>query len=95
MYLFGRRYIWSNEQQRPTLVKLDRLFCDDTVGRSLSKCAGEWTTEWGVQGANDDDRTNFADVQMDVYGQASFGWAFWSYKNNNIIIIIIITLTGA
>uniref|UniRef100_A0A0E0EX45 Uncharacterized protein n=1 Tax=Oryza meridionalis TaxID=40149 RepID=A0A0E0EX45_9ORYZ len=44
---------------------------------------GEWTTEWGVQGANDEDRTSFADVQMDVYGQASFGWAFWSYKNNN------------
>jgi hypothetical protein len=36
-----------------------------------------------VQGANDEDRTSFADVQMDVYGQASFGWAFWSYKNNN------------
>uniref|UniRef100_A0A0E0B9L9 Uncharacterized protein n=1 Tax=Oryza glumipatula TaxID=40148 RepID=A0A0E0B9L9_9ORYZ len=44
---------------------------------------GEWTTEWGVQGANEEDRTSFADVQMDVYGQASFGWAFWSYKNNN------------
>jgi exonuclease III len=25
MYLFGRRYTWSNEQQQPTLVKLDRL----------------------------------------------------------------------
>lgn len=25
MYLFGRRYTWSNEQQRPTLEKLDRV----------------------------------------------------------------------
>lgn len=25
LYLFGRRYTWSNEQQRPTLVKLDRV----------------------------------------------------------------------
>uniref|UniRef100_J3NC32 Reverse transcriptase domain-containing protein n=1 Tax=Oryza brachyantha TaxID=4533 RepID=J3NC32_ORYBR len=26
LYLFGRRYTWSNEQQIPTLVRLDRVF---------------------------------------------------------------------
>lgn len=30
LYLFGRRYTWSNEQQRPTFVKLDRLFVTTT-----------------------------------------------------------------
>uniref|UniRef100_J3L454 DUF4283 domain-containing protein n=1 Tax=Oryza brachyantha TaxID=4533 RepID=J3L454_ORYBR len=26
IYLFGRRYTWSNEQQQPVMVKLDRVF---------------------------------------------------------------------
>ncbi|KAL5225625.1 hypothetical protein ABZP36_012264 [Zizania latifolia] len=42
---------------------------------------GEWTTEWNVENTKDEDRKRFADVQMDVYGQASFGWAYWTYKN--------------
>jgi exonuclease III len=25
--LLGRRYTWSNERERPTLVRLDRWFC--------------------------------------------------------------------
>ncbi|KAG8091408.1 hypothetical protein GUJ93_ZPchr0012g20680 [Zizania palustris] len=43
---------------------------------------GEWTTEWKVENTKDEDRKRFADVQMDIYGQASFGWAYWTYKNH-------------
>ncbi|KAK1326937.1 hypothetical protein QJS10_CPA01g02248 [Acorus calamus] len=44
---------------------------------------GEWVAEWNVNGASDDDYRRFANAQLDVYGRASFGWAYWSIKNNN------------
>lgn len=27
------------------------------------------------------DYQNFAKAQQDVYGHATFGWAYWSYKH--------------
>ncbi|XAR62182.1 Glucan 1,3-beta-glucosidase [Bertholletia excelsa] len=44
---------------------------------------GEWTAEWQVQGASKADYQRFAQTQLQVYGQASFGWAYWTLKNVN------------
>lgn len=42
--------------------------------------AGEWTDEWQVSGATKEDYQRFAKIQLDVYGRATFGWAYWAYK---------------
>ncbi|KDP46871.1 hypothetical protein JCGZ_24080 [Jatropha curcas] len=41
---------------------------------------GEWTGEWALQGASMQDYQNFAKAQQQVYGRATFGWAYWAYK---------------
>ncbi|TXG69142.1 hypothetical protein EZV62_004077 [Acer yangbiense] len=41
---------------------------------------GEWTGEWAVQGASKEDYKRFTKAQLDVYGKATFGWAYWAYK---------------
>ncbi|CAM0958861.1 unnamed protein product [Alopecurus aequalis] len=42
---------------------------------------GEWAAEWKVEGASKEDFQRCANVQMALYGKATFGWAYWSYKN--------------
>ncbi|KAK7385281.1 hypothetical protein VNO78_30996 [Psophocarpus tetragonolobus] len=42
---------------------------------------GEWVAEWQVSGATKQDYQRFAKAQLDVYGQATFGWAYWAFKN--------------
>lgn len=42
---------------------------------------GEWTAEWNVKGASKEDYQRFAKTQLDVWGRASFGWAYWTLKN--------------
>uniref|UniRef100_J3N249 Uncharacterized protein n=1 Tax=Oryza brachyantha TaxID=4533 RepID=J3N249_ORYBR len=51
-------------------------------GRPLT-FVGEWVAEWKVQGASDQDYQRFAQAQIDVYGKATFGWAYWTFKNVN------------
>ena len=46
-------------------------------------CAGEWVVEWKVNGATEEEYRKFADAQLDVYGRATFGWAYWTLKNIN------------
>jgi hypothetical protein len=45
--------------------------------------AGEWTAKWNVLGASREEKQTFVNAQLDVYGQATFGWAFWAYKAND------------
>lgn len=42
--------------------------------------AGEWVAEFAKGGASTQDYQNYAKAQQDVYGRATFGWAYWSYK---------------
>uniref|UniRef100_A0A0D6R5D0 Uncharacterized protein n=1 Tax=Araucaria cunninghamii TaxID=56994 RepID=A0A0D6R5D0_ARACU len=42
---------------------------------------GEWVAEWMVQNATKSDYQRFADAQLKVYGQTSFGWAYWTLRN--------------
>ncbi|XP_058096332.1 glucan 1,3-beta-glucosidase-like [Magnolia sinica] len=42
---------------------------------------GEWVAEWDVNGATEDDHRKFAKAQLEVYGRATFRWAYWAYKH--------------
>ncbi|KAG8088406.1 hypothetical protein GUJ93_ZPchr0010g9234 [Zizania palustris] len=42
---------------------------------------GEWVAEWNVRDASKEDYRRFAEIQQDVYGRATFGWAYWTFKN--------------
>ncbi|KAF3789174.1 putative glucan 1-3-beta-glucosidase A [Nymphaea thermarum] len=44
---------------------------------------GEWVAEWKVQGATKEEYQQFANAQLEVYGKASFGWAYWTLKAEN------------
>lgn len=46
------------------------------------KFTGEWVAEWEFRGATKEDYQRFAEAQLDVYGRATFGWAYWSLKND-------------
>ncbi|CAA7400970.1 unnamed protein product [Spirodela intermedia] len=48
-------------------------------GRPLS-FVGEWVAEWNVNNATSEDYRRFAEAQLKVLGNASFGWAYWTYK---------------
>lgn len=44
---------------------------------------GEWTDEFEYQGASMSDYQKFGNAQLQVYGTATFGWGYWSLKNDN------------
>ncbi|XP_057786082.1 probable glucan 1,3-beta-glucosidase A [Salvia miltiorrhiza] len=44
---------------------------------------GEWTAEWQVRDASKEDYQRYAAAQLRVFGQATFGWAYWALKNVN------------
>ncbi|XP_074262981.1 putative glucan 1,3-beta-glucosidase A isoform X2 [Silene latifolia] len=44
---------------------------------------GEWVAEWVARDATEGDLKNYANAQLQVYGGASFGWAYWTLKNVN------------
>jgi hypothetical protein len=37
--------------------------------------------EWYVDNASKEDYQNFAQAQLDLYGKATFGCSFWTFKN--------------
>ncbi|BFG19237.1 hypothetical protein CerSpe_055110 [Prunus speciosa] len=44
---------------------------------------GEWVAEWKITGATKEDYQRFANAQLEVWGRATFGWAYWTLKNVN------------
>ncbi|XP_057786570.1 probable glucan 1,3-beta-glucosidase A isoform X1 [Salvia miltiorrhiza] len=42
---------------------------------------GEWVNEWNVNGSQTDYQ-DFGQAQLEVYNAASFGWAYWTLKND-------------
>ncbi|CAA7387639.1 unnamed protein product [Spirodela intermedia] len=42
---------------------------------------GEWVAEWKVVNASEEEYRRFGEAQLNVFGRASFGWAYWTYKN--------------
>ncbi|XP_050126855.1 probable glucan 1,3-beta-glucosidase A isoform X6 [Malus sylvestris] len=43
---------------------------------------GEWVNEWNVTNGSQTDYQDFGRVQLEVYNLASFGWAYWTLKND-------------
>ncbi|PPD95738.1 hypothetical protein GOBAR_DD07217 [Gossypium barbadense] len=41
---------------------------------------GEWTGEFGAKNGSLEDYKRYTKAELDVYGGATFGWAYWSYK---------------
>ncbi|GAB2230420.1 hypothetical protein Drorol1_Dr00014685 [Drosera rotundifolia] len=41
---------------------------------------GEWVAVFDNQGASKEDYQRFAQAQMNVYGRATFGWCYWTFK---------------
>ncbi|CAK9171957.1 unnamed protein product [Ilex paraguariensis] len=42
----------------------------------------EWVNEWNVMSGSQLDYQDFGRAQLEVYGAASFGWAYWTIKND-------------
>lgn len=45
---------------------------------------GEWVNEWDVQNASQNEYQMFGRAQLDVYENASFGWSYWTLKNDRM-----------
>ncbi|AQL01057.1 Glucan 13-beta-glucosidase [Zea mays] len=45
---------------------------------------GEWVNEWDVQNASQYEYQKFGSAQLDVYANATFGWSYWTLKNDMI-----------
>ncbi|KAK9037732.1 hypothetical protein V6N11_022634 [Hibiscus sabdariffa] len=43
---------------------------------------GEWVNEWNVTSGSESDYQEFGRAQLEVYNAASFGWAYWTLKND-------------
>ncbi|KAK6154212.1 hypothetical protein DH2020_008460 [Rehmannia glutinosa] len=43
---------------------------------------GEWVNEWNVTGGSQTEYQDFGRAQLEVYNAASFGWAYWTLKND-------------
>ncbi|CAL9138021.1 unnamed protein product [Musa acuminata var. zebrina] len=45
---------------------------------------GEWVAEWKVSknASKEEDYQRFAQAQLDVYGRATFGWAYWTLNHS-------------
>ncbi|XP_073150406.1 probable glucan 1,3-beta-glucosidase A isoform X3 [Henckelia pumila] len=43
---------------------------------------GEWVNEWFVNNGSQIDYQDFGRAQLDIYNAASFGWAYWTLKND-------------
>ncbi|XP_040997510.1 probable glucan 1,3-beta-glucosidase A isoform X1 [Juglans microcarpa x Juglans regia] len=44
--------------------------------------SGEWVNEWNVTTGSQTDYQEFGKAQLEVYNAASFGWAYWTLKND-------------
>lgn len=44
---------------------------------------GEWVAEWKVANATKEELQRYANAQLEVFGRATFGWAYWTLKNVN------------
>lgn len=45
---------------------------------------GEWVNEWNVPNASRIQYQLFGRAQLDVYNNASFGWSYWTLKNDRV-----------
>ncbi|KAI3460008.1 hypothetical protein Pfo_016671 [Paulownia fortunei] len=44
---------------------------------------GEWVAELLIRNATKEDHQRYGKAQLEVYGRATFGWAYWTLRNVN------------
>ncbi|PKA59447.1 hypothetical protein AXF42_Ash016470 [Apostasia shenzhenica] len=81
--LFSRMFEGMSVQQNINYVENNR---SATIGSLMVANGplifiGEWTDEWDVSNATKEDYKSFGQVQLNVYGRATFGWCYWTLKN--------------
>ncbi|KAG8091403.1 hypothetical protein GUJ93_ZPchr0012g19705 [Zizania palustris] len=81
--LFSSAFDGLTADQNIDFVRTNRSSELSTVTRQNGPLTfvGEWVAEWNVGGATKEDYQRFAQVQIDVYGRATFGWSYWTLKN--------------
>ncbi|XP_078164719.1 putative glucan 1,3-beta-glucosidase A isoform X2 [Carex rostrata] len=81
--LFTSEFTTMTVQQNIDYVNNNRSADISTVSIANGPLVfvGEWTAEWDVNGATQQDYQRFAQAQLNVYGRATFGWAYWTLKN--------------
>ncbi|KAL5224209.1 hypothetical protein ABZP36_010848 [Zizania latifolia] len=81
--LFSSAFHGLTADQNIEFVRTNRSSELSTVTRQNGPLTfvGEWVAEWNVGGATKEDYQRFAQVQIDVYGRATFGWSYWTLKN--------------
>lgn len=62
---------------------LEVVFVSMKSGEINLICIGEWVAEWQVGNATEEDYRRYAVAQLEVFGKAAFGWAYWTLKNVN------------
>ncbi|KAA8522502.1 hypothetical protein F0562_013137 [Nyssa sinensis] len=84
--LFSEEFEKMNVQENIDYIynKRSAQLQEVTSTNGVLSFVGEWTAEWLVKEQTTiEDYQKFAKAQLDVYGKATFGWAYWSYKNVN------------
>ncbi|CAI9116347.1 OLC1v1017467C1 [Oldenlandia corymbosa var. corymbosa] len=81
--LFSDQFNNLNIQQNIDFVRNTRAAELQEVTRTNGfplSFVGEWTAAMAGSNFQDADYARFAQAQVEVYGKATFGWAYWSYK---------------
>ncbi|KAK3411676.1 hypothetical protein EUGRSUZ_I00415 [Eucalyptus grandis] len=80
--LFNQMFQQWNLQQNIDYIYNKRAsdLSNVTPENSSLSFVGEWTSALAFDGATKEDSGKFAKAQQDVYGRATFGWAYWSYR---------------
>ncbi|KAK7247451.1 hypothetical protein RIF29_42334 [Crotalaria pallida] len=80
--LFSDTFNNMNVQQNIDYIRKQRAsdLSSLTTADSPLIFVGEWSGEWKVKSASKLDYQIFENVQLEVYSNATFGWAYWSYK---------------
>ncbi|KAM0903988.1 hypothetical protein ACQ4PT_018309 [Festuca glaucescens] len=50
----------------------------------LCHYSGEWVNEWDVANASRTQYQLFGKAQLEVFGEASFGWSYWTVRCNSV-----------
>ncbi|XP_057970786.1 probable glucan 1,3-beta-glucosidase A [Malania oleifera] len=80
--LFSDKFSKMNAQQNIDFIYNQRSSDLGTVTTANGPLSfvGEWTAEWALNGGTKEEYQRFAKAQVEVYGRATFGWAYWAYK---------------
>ncbi|XP_059432827.1 probable glucan 1,3-beta-glucosidase A [Corylus avellana] len=83
--LFSSRFDNLTVQQNIDYINVNRTseLNHVTTSNGPLTFVGEWVAEWQVNGATKEEYQRFAKAQLNVYGRATFGWAYWTLRNVN------------